>query len=218
MEAIRILIADDHRLFRDGMRALLASVDGFELIGEADNGEDITRLALDLQPDVILMDLAMPGLNGIDATRQVTSVSPHIGVIVVTMHDDDEAVFSAMRAGARGYILKGATQEELLRTIDAVSRGEALFGPGIAARLMTYFFQAQLEPSSPNGVFPTLTPREREVLGLIAQGLTNIQISHSLEIGAKTVRNHITNIFSKLQVTDRTEAISRAKEAGLGRR
>jgi DNA-binding NarL/FixJ family response regulator len=170
--------------------------------------------ALALQPDVILMDIQMPTLNGIEATRRIVQASPHIAVIVVTMFEDDNSVFAAMRAGARGYVLKGADQEEMLRTIRAVARGEALFGPAIAARLMS-FFSAPVPGLAE--VFPELTAREREILDLIAQGRDNAAIAHRLVLSVKTVRNHVSNIFSKLQVADRAEAIIRARDAGLGR-
>ena len=215
---IRILIADDHTLFRDGLRALLNSIPETEVVGEAATGDEAIAQAAKLQPDVILMDVQMPGVTGIEATRRILRASPHIGVIVVTMFEDDASVFAAMRAGARGYVLKGADQEEMLRVIRAVARGEALFGPAVATRLMN-FFQA-LGPVadlfSPAQLFPELTDREREVLRLIAQGLNNSQIAERLVISPKTVRNHITSIFSKLQVADRAQAIIRARKAGLG--
>jgi DNA-binding NarL/FixJ family response regulator len=214
MTQIRILIADDHTLFRDGLRAVLSSVPDTEVVGEAATGDEAIAQAAELQPDVILMDIQMPGVNGIEATRRTLRASPHIGVIVVTMFEDDDSVFAAMRAGARGYVLKGADQDEMLRVIRAVARGEALFGPAIARRLMNYF--AAPRPTAPE-VFPELTDREREVLGLIARGNDNATIAQQLVISRKTVRNHVSNIFSKLQVADRAEAIIRAREAGLGR-
>ena len=217
-EAIRILIADDHTLFRDGLRALFGSLHDTEVVGEAATGADAVSLAEELQPDVVLMDIQMSdgqrsALNGIEATRQIVQTSPHIGVIVVTMFEDDDSVFAAMRAGARGYVLKGADQEEMVRTIRAVSRGEALFGPAIAGRL-TAFFKASQSPAA--AAFPDLTDREREVLQLLAQGLSNQEIANRLTISVKTVRNHVSNIYSKLQVVDRVQAIIRARDAGLG--
>lgn len=213
-EPIRILISDDHTLFREGLAALLRSVADIEVSGEAATGEQAISQARSLQPDVVLMDIQMPGVNGIEATRRIVAASPHIGVIVVTMFEDDDSVFAAMRAGARGYILKGAGQEEMLRAIRAVAKGEALFGPGIAQRLM-HFFNAPV-PAAPPELFPELTERECEVLELIAQGYNNAEIAQQLVISQKTVRNHVSNIFSKLQVVDRAQAIIRAREAGLG--
>ncbi len=214
VEKLSVLIADDHTLFRDGLRALLASAPEMELVGEAATGQEAVELAAALQPDLIIMDLQMPIVNGIDATRQIVHTSPHIAVLVVTMYDDDQNVFAAMRAGARGYLLKGATREETLRAIRAVGSGEAIFSPAIAARLMDYF--SNIRPSTPSRVFPELTEREREILSLIAQGYKNAEIAEQLVLSPKTVRNHITNVFSKLQVADRAEAVLRARQAGLG--
>jgi DNA-binding NarL/FixJ family response regulator len=213
IEAIRVFIADDHRLFRDGLRALLAAAD-IEVAGEASTGDDAAALVERLQPDVVLMDIQMPGLNGIEATRRITAASPHVGVIIVTMFEDDDSVFAAMRAGARGYILKGAGQEEVTRTIRAVAQGEALFGPAIAARLMSFFSRPR--PPAPAEAFPELTAREREVLDLLAAGHNNESIAARLVVSRKTVRNHVSNIFSKLQVAGRAEAIIRARDAGMG--
>lgn len=214
MDTIRILIADDHRLFREGLRALLGSIAGLAVVGEATTGADAIRQAQALQPDVVLMDIQMPGMNGIEATRRITAASPHVGVIIVTMFEDDDSVFAAMRAGARGYILKGAGQEEVARTIRAVAQGEALFGPAIAARLMSFFSGPR--PPAPAEAFPELTAREREVLDLIAAGHSNEAIAARLVVSRKTVRNHVSNIFTKLQVAGRAEAIIRARDAGLG--
>lgn len=214
MDKTRILIADDHTLFRDGLRALLNSIPETEVVGEAATGEQVIAQAAALQPDVILMDIQMPGVNGIEATRKILHESPHIGVIVVTMFEDDDSVFAAMRAGARGYILKGADQSEMLRAIHAAAHGEALFGPAIARRLMGFF--AAPRTALPPSIFPDLTDREREVLNLIAQGHNNAEIAEQLVLSPKTVRNHISNIFSKLQVADRAQAIVRARKAGLG--
>lgn len=211
MDPIRILIADDHSLFRDGMRALLNTIPDFQVVGDAATGEESIQLAKQLQPDVMLMDIQMPGINGIEATRRITQTSPHIGILVVTMFEDDDSVFSAMRAGARGYILKGADQDEMMRAIRAAANGEAIFGPEIAKRLMNFFTGAK-----PPQIFPELTDREREVLGLIAQGASNPEIADKLSLAGKTVRNHISNIFAKLQVADRAQAIIKARDAGLG--
>jgi DNA-binding NarL/FixJ family response regulator len=212
-EPIRVLIADDHTLFRNGLKALLTSIPDTMIVGEAATGEEAIAKAADLQPDVVLMDIQMPGVNGIEATRRIVHTSPHIGVVMVTMFEDSDSVFAAMRAGARGYVLKGADQEEMLRAIRAAARGEALFGPAIAQRLVHFF---ATPPKSSPELFPGLTEREREVLQLIAQGLDNAAIAQRLTLSLKTVRNHVSNIFSKLQVADRAGAIIRARNAGLG--
>ena len=211
---IRILVADDHALFRGGLGALFLSIPDTEVVGEAATGEEAIAKAADLQPDVILMDIQMPGTNGIEATRAHVRDSPHVGVIVVTMFEDDDSVFAAMRAGAKGYVLKGADQEEILKVIRAVAAGEAHFGPEIARRLMGFFSAPR--PAAPSEAFPELTAREREVLDLIARGRNNQEISKHLYVSPKTIRNHISNIFTKLQVADRAQAIVRAREAGLG--
>jgi DNA-binding NarL/FixJ family response regulator len=214
MEPIRVLIADDHPLFRDGMRGLLDEVDDTQVVGEATTGEEAVELAEKLQPDVILMDIKMPGINGIEATREILHTSPHIGVLVVTMFEDEDSVFAAMRAGARGYLLKDARGEEVLRAIRAVNDGEAIFGPGVAQKLMDFF--STEKPAAPPRSFPELTAREEEVLSLIAQGYGNKEIAERLFLSLKTVRNHVSNIFTKLQVADRVQAVIRAREAGLG--
>ncbi len=214
MTLIRVLIADDHPVFRFGLRALLASELDTEVVGEATTGEEVIELAAVLEPDVILMDLNMPGPNGIEATRRIIQRHPQIGILVVTMFDDD-SVFDAMRAGARGYILKGAEGDETLRAIHAVARGEAIFSPTIARRLMQHF--STPGRSASQDPFPELTEREHEVLALVAQGYTNTTIAERLYMSPKTVRNYVSSIFSKLQVSDRTQAAIRAREAGLGR-
>ncbi len=214
VEPLRVLVADDHPMFRDGLRALLASTPDAELVGEAISGEEAVSLAADLQPDVILMDVQMPGMDGIEATRRVVQDSPHVRVLVVTMFEDDATVFKAMRAGARGYLLKGANYKEMLRAIVAVGNGEAIFSPKLAVRLMDYF--TGIRPAVRPQVFPELSDREREILDLIAQGHKNLEIAKRLYLSPKTVRNHVSNILSKLQVVDRTQAIIRAREAGLG--
>lgn len=215
MEPVRVLIADDHRHFRDGLRALLLSAEDVEVVGEAGTGDEVIPLAARLQPDVILMDLQMPGTNGIEATRRILYTSPHISILVISMFEDDDSVFAALQAGARGYLLKGALKAEILRAIRAVASGEAIFGPAIARRLMAYF--AVPRPAAPPRAFPELTDREQEILALIEQHRTNPEIAARLGLGPKTVRNHVSNIFDKLQVADRAEAIMRAREAGMGR-
>lgn len=213
MEPIRVLIADDHPFFRDGVRVLLEATPMTEVAGEATTGDEVIILAEELQPDVILMDVKMPGPSGIEATRQILATSPHIAVLIVTMFEDDDFVFAAMRAGARGYLLKGADADEMLRAIRAVARGEAIFGPAIARRLLRFF--ATPEHIAPPRPFPQLTDREREVLALVAQGSSNGDIADRLYLSPKTVRNHVSNILSKLQVADRAQAMLRAREAGL---
>ena len=216
MERIKVLIADDHAFFRQGLRALLRVIPAVEMVGEADGGEAAVERALALQPDVILMDVQMPDLNGIDATRRILQTSPHIGILMLTMFEEDDSVFAAMRAGARGYVLKGADRGELGRAITAVAGGEAIFSPAIAQRMIQYFGAiGTLQSSEP---FPQLSEREREVLELIAQGHNNTEIAARLVLSQKTVRNHVSNIFAKLQVADRAEAIVRARNAGLGQR
>jgi DNA-binding NarL/FixJ family response regulator len=212
-EPLRILIADDHEAFRGGLRALIESVAGIEVVGEANSGAEAISAAASLQPDVVLMDLNMPDVDGISATRQIVATSPHIAVLVLSMYEDDDQVFGALKAGARGYLLKGADRNELVRGIRGVVAGEAIFGPAIARRLTAYF---ATRPHVEAAVFPELTDREREILDMVARGMNNAQITQRLGLSPKTVRNHVSNIFSKLQVADRAEAIVRAREAGLG--
>ena len=214
MEALRILVAEDHPLFRKGVISLLESVDGFEVVGEAATGEEAASRATELQPDMVLMDLQMPGMGGIEATRKIAQESPSVRVLVVTLFEDDDSVFMALRAGARGYILKDADEEELVRAIRAVGRGEAIFSPNVAERVLAYF--AAPRPAAPPHIFPTLTDREREILNLIARGHPNPSIATELSLSTKTVGNYVSNIFAKLQVADRAQAIIRAREAGLG--
>jgi len=214
MASVRIVIADDHPLVRSGLRALLLTTEDLEVVGEAATGEEAVTLAAHLQPDVIVMDLRMPGLNGIEATRRIVQAHPQIRILVVTLFEDDDSLFAALRAGARGYILKDANEVEVLRAIRAVSSGEAIFSSTMAGRLIASF--ASPGPPHASLPFPDLTDREREILILIAQGRSNSEIAQSLVISLKTVRNYISSIFSKLQVADRAQAILRAKEAGLG--
>jgi DNA-binding NarL/FixJ family response regulator len=218
MDTIRLLVADDHALFREGLQALLSATPGIDVVGESATGEATITLAERVQPDIILMDINMPGMNGIEATRRILRANPTVGIIMVTMLEDDASLFSAMRAGARGYVLKGAHHEELLQTVRAVASGQVLFGPSTASRIMAFFqdVEADVKPSLSEEIFPELTPRELEVLELIAQGSNNSQIAKILVISDKTVRNHITNVFSKLQVADRAQAIIKARDAGMG--
>ncbi len=215
MDKIRILIAEDSAPFRKGLHNLLQSVDDLEVVGEATTGQETIQRAGELQPDVILMDLQMPGTNGIEATRQIIYASPHISILMLTMFEDDDSVFAALRAGARGYLLKGALKAEIVRAIHSVASGEAVFGPAIARRLMQYF--SAPPPMAASAAFPGLSEREREILDLIAQHFTNVEIAERLALAPKTVRNHVSNIFAKLQVADRAQAIMRAREAGLGK-
>ena len=212
MNTIRILIADDHPVFRYGLKALLATEVDMEVAGEASSGYQAIDLAGSLSPDVVLMDVNMPELNGIEATRRIVAKRPETGVLIITMLDDD-SVFAAMRAGARGYLLKGSEGEDTLRAIRTVAQGGAVFSPGIAGRLMDYFASAanRTRPEP----FPELTPRERQVLSLIAKGLTNAAIAERLGSSPKTVRNQVSEVYSKLQVAGRQEAAERAREAGL---
>ncbi len=223
-EPTRVVLADDHPLFREGVASLLGRSGDAVLLAEAATGEEAVRLADELLPDIVLMDIKMPGMGGTEATRRIVGRNPHIGVIVLTMFEDEESVFAALKAGARGYVLKDADRGMLLEAIRAVARGEALLGPSVARRVLEQFAQVsppapQSPPSAPSvwlQPFEELTPRELEVLGLIARGLRNREIAGRLVISERTVGNHISNIFAKLQVADRAQAIVRARQAGLG--
>ena len=216
---INVLIADDHVFYREGVRALLNNSPEITVVGEASNGDEVIAKAAELNPTVILMDLKMPGINGIEATRKITAAQSTIGVLVITMFDDDDSVFAAMRAGARGYLLKDADKDELVRAIVAVERGEAIFSPAIAQRMIQYFTVSSGHPvpSKKSKDFPELTERELEILDFIAQGHNNAVIANKLSLSIKTVQNYVSSILTKLQVADRAQAIVRAREAGFGK-
>jgi DNA-binding NarL/FixJ family response regulator len=214
MDKLRLLLADDHPLFRKGLRGLLATVPEVEVVGEAASGPEAVRLAAELRPDLVLMDLQMPEGGGLEAIRAIVAANPEARLLVITLFADDDSVFAALRAGARGYVLKDADEDEIVRALRAVAHGEAIFSPAIAARVMRYF--ASPPAAVPREAFPTLTDREREILNAIAQGHNNLAIAQSLSLSQKTVSNYVSSIFSKLQVADRAQAIVRAREAGLG--
>ena len=210
-DLIRVLLADDHPMFRNGLAAALAK--DVEVVGVVATGDQAVSESVSIQPDVVLMDLRMPVVNGIEATRLIAAANPRIAILVLTMFDDDDSVFAAMRAGARGYLLKESDEEEILRAIKTVHAGGAVFGAGVAGRMVDFFSSARHRLGS---AFPNLTVREREILELIARGRANAEIAEHLSLSEKTVRNNISNIFAKLQVTDRSQAIVRAREAGVG--
>ncbi len=212
-DPIRILVADDNADFRRGLHALLAGVDDVTIISEAATGDEAVVRATVSQPDVVLMDLKMPVLNGIDATRRIVNSSPHIAVLMFTMFEDDESVLAAMRAGARGYLLKGSSRKEIARAIHVAAEGGVILGPGVARRVLEQF-ASSTEPDVVQ--FPQLSEREREVLTLIADGLKNAEIATRLTLSPKTVRNHVYALYRKLQVQSRPEAIIQARDAGLG--
>ncbi|HET7352360.1 MAG TPA: response regulator transcription factor [Marmoricola sp.] len=211
---VRVLVVDDHPLYREGLVGAIATMAGKEVVGEAGDGEEAVRLAAELQPDVVVMDLHMPGMNGVDATRAVTARHPEVAVLVLTMLEGDDSVFAAVRAGARGYLLKGADRAEINRALDAVAHGEVVFSASIASRVLAYF--AGGGGTAAATPFPQLTEREREILDLVARGLTNAEIARRLVVSDKTVRNHVSNVFAKLHVSGRAEAVARARDAGLG--
>ncbi|HEY3164234.1 MAG TPA: response regulator transcription factor [Candidatus Limnocylindrales bacterium] len=213
---IRVLIADDHPLFRDGLRALIERSADLELAGEAESGLEAVELAATTAPTIVLMDLRMPEMTGIDATRRILERDPSIGILIITMSEDDESLFAAMRAGARGYIPKDADSEELIHAIRAAAVGEVIFGASIAHRMMAFFTSGRGRAAAAADPFPELTEREHEILELIAAGRSNGEIAQRLAITSKTVRNHVANVLNKLQVASRSQAIVRAREAGLG--
>jgi DNA-binding NarL/FixJ family response regulator len=211
-DTIRVLIADDHPLFREGMRGRLDRMGDIAVVGEASDGDEAVRLSRELEPHVVLMDIKMPGLNGIEATRELLRANPRVGVLMLTMFEDDDSVFAAMRAGARGYLLKDSGGEGVVHAIRAVTSGEAVFGPGVAERIIGFFSV----PRPAQRAFPELTEREEEILVLVARGKSNQEIASRLFVSVKTVRNHVSNILLKLQVADRAQAVIRARDAGIG--
>ena len=213
MSEIRVVLADDHPVVRAGLKALLGSLQGIEVVGVASDGREAVREVVLQRPNVAVLDLQMPGQDGFAATREIARVAPEVAVLVLTMFDDDDSVFAAMRAGARGYVVKGAEQEEIGRAIRAVASGEAIFGPGIAQRVLLFFAAPPPPAADP---FPELTAREREILDLLAAAMPNSMIATRLGLSPKTVANHLSSIFTKLQVADRAQAILRARDAGLG--
>jgi DNA-binding NarL/FixJ family response regulator len=214
-EVIRIVLVDDHPVYREGLRVLLGSIAGLKVVATAGDGREAIAVVDEHRPQIVVMDVQMPVMDGIAATRKVVAAHPEIGVVVLTMSEDDETVFEAMRAGARGYLLKGAGQDDISRAIRAVAGGDAIFGPAIAARVAEFFTKGRTT-TAPSYAFPQLTAREREILELIASGRSNPQIAEQLYLSPKTVRNNVSNIFVKLQVAGRSEAVIAAREAGLG--
>lgn len=212
MNDIRVVLADDHPVVRAGLTALLSSLPGIEVVGVATTGREAVREVVTTKPDVAVLDLQMPDLDGFAATREIARVAPEVAVLALTMFEDDDSVFAAMRAGARGYLVKGAEQEEIARAIRSVAAGEAIFGPGVARRVLGFF----AAPPAPAEPFPDLTAREREILDLLAAGLPNAAIGQQLGLASKTVANNVSTIFTKLQVADRAQAIIQARNAGLG--
>ncbi|MFE9205100.1 response regulator [Micromonospora sp. NPDC007230] len=210
---IRVLVADDHPIFRDGLAVLLSSLPDIHVVGTAADGVEAVELAVRLRPEIVVMDIQMPNLNGVEATRRLATAAPSVGVLVLTMSEEDSTVFAAVQAGARGYLVKGAEQEEIVRAITTVAAGGAVFGASLARRIAEFFTAGATPAQVP---FPQLTAREREILELLAAGRSNAQIAAALYLSPKTVRNNVSNVFAKLQVADRPEAIVRAREAGLG--
>jgi DNA-binding NarL/FixJ family response regulator len=210
---VRVVVADDHPLFREGLRSLIADSAETDLVGLAADGDEAVAVVLARRPDVVVMDLRMPGLNGVDATRKIVAALPDVAVLVLTMVEEDASIFAAMRAGARGYVLKGAGPETILRSILVVAAGEAIFGAAVAARLGQFFASGAETALTP---FPDLTSRERDILALMATGANNTTIAARLGLTEKTVRNNVSNVFAKLRVADRAAAVARARDAGLG--
>lgn len=210
---VRVLVVDDHPLYREGLVTVIATMAGTQVVGEAADGAEAVRLAAELKPDVIIMDLNLPVVSGVDATRRITQASPEVAVLVLSMLEGDDSIFAALRAGARGYLLKGAGRAELQRSLNAAAHGEVVFSSAIAERVMSFFAGGSRRDAGP---FPALTAREHEVLDLVARGLTNAEVARRLFVSDKTVRNHVSNVFAKLHVAGRAEAVARARDAGMG--
>lgn len=216
-DVIRLVIADDHPVYRDGLAQLLTAIGGFDVVGVAADGIEAVELATSLSPDVVVMDIRMPNLDGIEATRRITSASPNTAVVVLSMFEEDELVFAAVRAGARGYLLKDADDDQIAAVLRGIARGEAIFGPTTARRLLDMLGRTPNQPDRPPpDPFPQLTEREHEVLELLARGRRNATIASELFLSERTVRNYVSNIFAKLQVADRAQAIAAARDAGIG--
>lgn len=213
---ITVVIADDHPVFRDGLASLLEPLPGIDVVGRAADGVEALELARARRPDVVIMDLQMPRLNGIEATRRLVAEQPDAGVLVITMGEDESTVFTAVTAGARGYLLKGADADEVVQAIRTVHAGGVVFGASLAQRIATVFAGGAGSPAP--AAFPELTEREREILDLVAAGLSNGDIATRLYLSPKTVRNNVSAILTKLRARDRSAAIVAAREAGLGRR
>jgi DNA-binding NarL/FixJ family response regulator len=212
--ATRVVVVDDHPIFRDGLRAALHGVEDIEVVGEAPDAATALTVVEALSPDVVLLDLHLPDASGVEVLARLQAVPTVPRVLVVTMSQDDDAVVAVMRAGARGYVVKGAGRAELLQAVRTVAGGGAVFGPGVAERLERWF--AGLSSATGREAFPALTEREREVLTLMSRGLDNRRIARELFLSEKTVRNHVSNLLGKLGVADRSDAIARARSAGLG--
>ena len=216
MSDLSVVLVDDHPMVRAGLRSVLEVLGGATIVGEAADGEQAVRVVTETRPDIVVMDLAMPGMSGIEATRRLVDQLPDLGVLVLTMSDDDASVFAALRAGARGYVLKGASGDELVAAMHSVARGDAVYGAAVAGRIRRFLTEGA-GPVAEEGVpFPALTAREREILDLLADGRTNAEIAQTLFLSPKTVKNNLSSVYAKLQVADRAQAAVRARQAGLG--
>jgi DNA-binding NarL/FixJ family response regulator len=212
---VRVVVADDHPMYRYGLSAVLNQVDSVQVVASVGDGNQLLKAVAEHRPDVVVTDLCMPDLDGVQATRVLLDAQPGLAVLVLTMHEDDEHLFTALRAGARGYLVKGAAGEEIVRGVMAVAAGDAVYGGAVAQRIVAFFAGERTGSPTPRA-FPALTPREREVLELLASGYRNHEIARKLTLSDKTVRNHVSQVLIKLRVPDRTAAALRAREAGLG--